>query len=88
MSMLSPKRQVTLPKALCDRLHIHPGDEIDFFEHEGRITLIKKRKGASDSILKYLKADDRFTDEESLIDAVDKKQNLTVKGKRPPRDRR
>ena len=41
MPMLSPKRQITLPKELCDRLHIQPGDEIDIVEHENRVTLIK-----------------------------------------------
>lgn len=82
MPMLSPKRQITIPKELCDRLHVHPGDEIDFVEHGGRVTLIKKRKGASEGVLKHLKADRRYTDEESLIDALATKRSPTAKSKR------
>ncbi|HQU17376.1 MAG: hypothetical protein B7Z66_14140 [Chromatiales bacterium 21-64-14] len=70
MPLLSLKRQITIPKDVCDRLHVQPGDEIDIFEHEGRVTLIKKRKGASRGVLKHLKAERRYSDEESLIDTV------------------
>ena len=70
MPLLSLKRQITIPKDVCDRLHVQPGDEVDIFEHEGRVTLIKKRKGASNGVLKHLKAERRYSDEESLIDTV------------------
>ncbi len=70
MPLLSLKRQITIPKDVCDRLHVQPGDEVDIFEHEGRVTLIKKRKGASHGVLKHLKAERRYSDEESLIDTV------------------
>ena len=33
MPVLSPKRQITVPKDLCDRLRIRAGDELDIFEH-------------------------------------------------------
>lgn len=66
MPMLSPKRQVTIPKELCDRLHVNPGDELDFVEHDGRITIIKKRKGASAGLLKHRSANNRYSDEDSL----------------------
>ena len=82
MPMLSPKRQITIPKELCDRLQVQPGDEIDFVEHEGRVTLIKKRKGASKGVLKYLAADNRYTDKESLIDTVTTRRPSTAKSKR------
>lgn len=81
MPMLSPKRQITLPKELCDRLHVQPGDEIVFVEHEGRVTLIKKRTGASEGVLRHLKADRRFSDEESLSDALATKRASAVKNK-------
>jgi AbrB family looped-hinge helix DNA binding protein len=51
--------QVTIPKELCDRLHVYPGDDLDFVEHEGRITIIRKQKGSSAGVLKHLKADSR-----------------------------
>lgn len=70
MPLLSSKRQITIPKDLCDRLHVQPGDEMDIVEHNGRVTLIKKRKGASDGVLKHIKADSRYTDAESLTDSI------------------
>lgn len=82
MPMLSPKRQITIPKELCDRLDVQPGDEIDFVEHEGRVTLIKKRKGASNGVLKHLKANSRYTDEESLVDTIATRRSSTAKSKR------
>jgi|GEM_PF-6370162 len=45
MSILSQKRQVTLPKELCDRLLVQPGDHLSFLEYGGRITIIKKNEG-------------------------------------------
>ena len=70
MPILSPKRQVTLPKELCDRLRVQPGDQLEFLEHKGRITIFKKTRGASAGVLRQLKADARFSDEESLRDAL------------------
>ena len=79
MSILSPKRQVTLPKELCDRLFVQPGDDLVFLEHEGRITIVKKQKGSSDGILRHIKGNVRHSDNESLQDALAKKRG----GKRP-----
>ncbi len=73
MPILSPKRQVTIPKDLCDRLHVMPGDDLDFVEYNGHITIIKKVKGASAGVLKHLKADTRYSDEESLVGSLHKK---------------
>lgn len=85
MPLLSSKRQITIPKALCDRLHVQPGDEIDIVEYGGRVTLIKKRKGASNGVLKHLKADSRYTtDEQSMDGAVASRRSSTTKGKRRP----
>jgi len=70
MAILSQKRQVTLPKELCDRLFVQPGDDLSFLEHGGRITIIKKTKGKSHGILNHLKADKNYSDQESLEDAL------------------
>lgn len=70
MPTLSAKRQVTLPKELCDRLRVQPGDQVEFLEHNGRITILKKTRGASAGVLRHLKADAQFSDEESLRDAL------------------
>lgn len=76
MSILSQKRQVTLPKALCDRLFVQPGDDLTFLEHEGRITIIKKVKGSSDGALRHLKGSTRYSDSESLHDTLAKKHEV------------
>jgi AbrB family looped-hinge helix DNA binding protein len=70
MPILSPKRQVTLPKELCDRLHVAPGDDLTILEHQGRITIVKKTKGRSAGVLKHLAGAGEISDEESLLDAV------------------
>jgi AbrB family looped-hinge helix DNA binding protein len=80
--MLSPKRQITIPKELCDRLDVQPGDEIDFVEHAGRVTLIKKQRGASAGVLKHLKANRRYTEAESLLDTIATRHPLKTKSKR------
>ena len=74
MPILSPKRQVTLPKELCDRLRVQPGDLLEFLEHNGRITILKKATGSSAAVLKHLEADVRYSDEASLRDALERKR--------------
>ena len=73
MSILSQKRQVTLPKELCDRLSVQPGDDLTFLEYQGRITIVKKAKGSSDGALRHLKGSTRYSDSESLHDTLAKK---------------
>ena len=82
MPILSPKRQVTLPKELCDRLRVGPGDQVEFLEHNGRITILKKTRGASAGVLRHFKADTRFSDAESLHDALDGKRTKAVTKRR------
>ncbi|MGS0742213.1 AbrB/MazE/SpoVT family DNA-binding domain-containing protein [Glaciimonas sp. GG7] len=76
MSILSLKRQVTLPKELCDRLFVIPGDDLTFLEHQGRITIIKKIKGSSDGALRHLKGNAKYSDSESLQDTLAKKHDV------------
>jgi bifunctional DNA-binding transcriptional regulator/antitoxin component of YhaV-PrlF toxin-antitoxin module len=59
-----------LPKELCDRLRVRPGDQVEILEHNGRITIFKKASGASAAVLRHLEADARYSDEESLLDAL------------------
>ena len=74
MPILSPKRQVALPEELCDRLGVRPGDHLEFPEHNSRIAILRKARGSSAAVPKHLKADARFSDEESLRDALDRKR--------------
>lgn len=66
MPTVSAKRQITLPKELCDRLSVNPGDDVDILEHNGHITILKKIEGASAGVLKHSKGDPRISDEDSL----------------------
>jgi len=75
MPILSPKRQITLPKELCDRLRVSPGDDLELLEHQGRITILKKVKGKSAGMLKHLKADRRYSDEGSLQNALARRRS-------------
>lgn len=72
MPVLSPKRQVTLPKELCERLAVLPGDELQILEHEGRITILKRVKGASKGLLKHVKVNRKVSDAQSRDDAMAK----------------
>jgi AbrB family looped-hinge helix DNA binding protein len=82
MPILSPKRQVTLPKELCDRLRVRPGDQVEFLEHDGRITIVKKTRGASAGVLRHLKADARFSEAESIQDTLDSKRTKALAKRR------
>ncbi|PWQ95069.1 AbrB/MazE/SpoVT family DNA-binding domain-containing protein [Leucothrix pacifica] len=70
MHKVSAKRQVTLPKELCDKTGITPGDYVEIFEYLGKITVIKKVIGSSKGSLSYLKARSDMTDQESMADAI------------------
>lgn len=43
MSKITSKLQLTLPKALADRLHIRPGDDIDWQEAGDTIRIFPRR---------------------------------------------
>ena len=73
MHKVSVKRQVTIPKELCEKAGIRPGDFVEIFEYEGKVTVIKKQPGISSGVLKHLKGDSTMTDEDSLADALETK---------------
>ena len=70
MHKVSVKRQITLPKELCLNADIKPGDLVEIFEYEGRITVMKQQKGASSGSLQHLRGDKTLSDEESLRDGL------------------
>lgn len=70
MHKISSKRQITLPKTFCDQLNINPGDFVEIFEHNGKITIVRKEEGASKGSLQHLKPKSDITDEASLQDAL------------------
>lgn len=70
MHKISSKRQITLPKTYCDQLGVEPGDFVEFFEHNGRLTIVKKEQGTSKGSLQHLKVKADISDNESLHDAI------------------
>jgi AbrB family looped-hinge helix DNA binding protein len=82
MPILSPKRQITLPKELCDRLSVQPGDDLYFLEYQGRITIIKKTKGSSDGVLRHIRGKAGWSDSESLQDTLAKRHDAGHAGKK------
>jgi len=67
MPKVSAKRQITLPIEQCKIAGIEPGDNYDsYVDNEGHITIIRKVAGAAKGILKGIKIDKKFSDEQSL----------------------
>lgn len=71
MPKLSSKRQVTLPSALCRELGVEPGDELEIFVADGRLTLIRQRRGAARGLLRHVRGDRRVGDEASRDSALE-----------------
>ena len=80
MHKVSAKRQVTIPKELCEKAGIEPGNMVEIFEYEGKVTVIKKESGAGAGVLKNMKGNATMTDEQSLQDALDNKHKTRKKG--------
>ena len=68
MPIVSQKRQITLPIEQCREAGILPGDEYEsFVDQYGHITIIKKKLGAANGLLKSMEIeqDDEISDEDS-----------------------
>ncbi len=70
MPKLSSKRQITLPVEYCTELGIEPGDHLEFFVANGKLTAVKKTSQAAMGVLKKLKSDKTMTDEDSRQSAI------------------
>ena len=70
MAKLSQKRQITLPVEQCTELGINPGDELEFYVANGKLTAIKKTPSAAKGILRDVKVDESMTDEQSRQSAL------------------
>jgi len=74
MPTLSSKRQITLPKALCDSAGIRPGDQFRIFEHNGQITLLKQCADAEAGILRHLKAREEISESVSRDEVIERRR--------------
>ncbi len=70
MAKLSQKRQITLPVEQCTELGINPGDELEFYVANGKLTAIKKTPSAAKGILRDVKVNESITDEQSRQSAL------------------
>ena len=70
MPKLSSKRQITLPVELCRELEVVPGDDLELYVADGRMTLVKKRRGAARGLLRDVRADASVSDEASRDGAL------------------
>lgn len=70
MPRLSSKRQITIPKELCERADFHEGDSFRIVEHNGHITLIHQRENASAGLLKGFTMTPGVTEGESRDSAI------------------
>ncbi|MEX1197416.1 MAG: AbrB/MazE/SpoVT family DNA-binding domain-containing protein [Pseudohongiellaceae bacterium] len=80
MPRLSSKRQITLPKAVCDKAGIRQGDQFEILEHNGHITLIRQQAGAPSGFLKHLQTDPDVSETESRDSAIDKRRSTNDRG--------
>lgn len=71
MPKVSRKRQITLPANQCEQLGIKPGDDIETFVADGRLTIVKKVEVSAQNPLQHVKGDPSITDQESLEDSLD-----------------
>ncbi len=71
MPKLSAKRQITLPVEYCEELGVAPGDDLEIFIADGRISIVRKREGASRGVLSHIKGDPTISDQESLESALE-----------------
>lgn len=71
MPKVSSKRQITLPVEQCRLAGIEPGDEYEcYIDNDGHIAIVKKVPGIARGILKKIKSDHRYSDDESRESAL------------------
>ena len=70
MPIVSSKRQITLPASQCKSLDISPGDEVEIFIADNRLTIVKKKKGAAKGMLKHVQGNSAISDEDSRQSAL------------------
>lgn len=71
MPRLSAKRQITLSIDQCKLAGIEPGDHYrSFVDNDRRITIVKKVAGAAKGVLKGIKTNNRYTEEQSQLSGI------------------
>ena len=70
VSRVSAKGQVTIPKALRERLGFRPGDEVEFIEVEGGLRVQKRREGSPFSRYRRYLSHLHEQDPDALLEAM------------------
>lgn len=83
MHKVSAKRQITLPKDLCQKASIELGDLVELFEYEGKITVLKQQHGVAAGCLKNLSSQACISDDESIAGYLESKQAISQSDKPP-----
>ena len=79
MAKVTSKLQVTLPKAIADRFHVRPGDEIDW-QDAGEVIRVVPRKAKSTDRSPKMRL--------RLFDEATRRQGSREAARRRPRTRR
>ncbi|MBU1670698.1 MAG: AbrB/MazE/SpoVT family DNA-binding domain-containing protein [Actinobacteria bacterium] len=68
-AVLRPKRQITIPKEVCDALDIRPGDTLELFVEESVLKMTPRKARALDALEEIRSAFERSgISEEGLLE--------------------
>lgn len=67
---ITSKGQITIPKAVRDRLGLRPGDEIEFAEDRKGVRIIKSLRGSPFKKWRGFLKDSRGLDPDALVDEM------------------
>lgn len=79
MHKLTQKRQVTVPKMVCNELGLQPGDMVEIFARDGVAHLVRMSKGSLAGRFADLINDQKIPSPETVKKAVKKRATQKFK---------
>ncbi|MGD0962046.1 MAG: AbrB/MazE/SpoVT family DNA-binding domain-containing protein [Methylomonas sp.] len=73
MHKLTTKRQVTLPKAICEAIALQPGDYVDVFARDGVAHIVKINSGNLAGKFHHLIKNKEYPSSEEIDEALKKR---------------